>query len=77
MGSEKPKVFGHCKDNIVSALGKIIKTNQLNQNDLKAVVLKWLGQLPLKHDKPEAKFNHELLVDIMLMNQQIVLQDNI
>lgn len=24
-GKERPKVFGHCKDNIVSALGKIIK----------------------------------------------------
>lgn len=24
-GSEKPKVYGHCRDNIVSAIGKIIK----------------------------------------------------
>ena len=59
-------MFGHCKDNIVSALGKIIKTNLLNENDLKAVISKWFLQLPLKHDKPEAIFNHELLADIMI-----------
>jgi hypothetical protein len=32
--------------------------------------------LPLFHDKQEAKYNHELLVDIMMNNQDILIQNN-
>lgn len=57
--------YYHAKDNAVSALGKIIKCQYANIN-LKETVQKWLTYLPLRHDKAEAKFMHELLVDIIL-----------
>jgi len=70
-------VYGHCKDNVVSAMGKIIRQNKIGGNDLKQVVEVWFGKLPLYHDKEEAKYNHELLVDIMINNQDMVVQGNI
>lgn len=37
------KIYGHCKDNIISALGKIIKTNKLNMTMLSETVDKWFA----------------------------------
>lgn len=57
--------YFYARDNAVSALGKIIKCQSHNIN-LKETIQFWLSQLPLKHDKLEAKLQHELLVDIIL-----------
>ena len=72
---EKNKVYGHCKDNTISALGKIIK-NHHDKINLTEVIQVWLNSLPLKFDKPEAKVQHELLTDILLSNGQLVLGNN-
>jgi len=43
----------HARDNIVAALGKIIK-HQNSTINVKEVISVWFSYLPLKHDKPEA-----------------------
>lgn len=75
IGDEKNKVYGHCRDNCISALGKIIK-NHNDKINLNEVIQVWLNNLPLKFDKPEAKIQHELLTDILLSNGQLVLGNN-
>lgn len=44
--------------------------------ELKSVLNIWFNQLPLQHDKQEARYNHELLVDIMINDQQLLVQNN-
>jgi len=63
--NEDKQDYYHARDNAVSALGKIIKC-QYGAINLKETVERWLGYLPLRHDRAEAKFMHELLVDIIL-----------
>lgn len=75
IGEEKTKVYGHCKDNTVSALGKIIK-NHHDKINLSEVIQVWLSHLPLKHDKPEAKVQHELLTDILLNKSELLLDSS-
>lgn len=36
----------------------------------------WLKNLPLRHDKPEAHKQHELLVDIVLNKPEIIFGAN-
>jgi hypothetical protein len=72
---KKNKVYGHCKDNTISALGKIIKSHH-DKINLTEVIQIWLNSLPLKFDKPEAKVQHELLTDILLNNGQLVMGAN-
>ena len=71
-GSEKEKSFGHCRDNAISAIGKIIKTHGESFN-CSPFIGYWFGLLPLKFDKPEAIIQHEFLVDIMLNKPELIL----
>jgi hypothetical protein len=71
--NEKAKVYGHCKDNTVSALGKIIKNHYENLSNGPDIIQLWLNNLPLKFDKPEAKLQHDLLADIMLSNPGLLI----
>jgi len=60
-GTEKEKSYGHCKDNAVAAVGKFIKTHS-EAVDIRTYIASWFSFLPLRHDKPEAITQHELLV---------------
>ena len=62
---EDREIFFHARDNAVSSLGKIIKSQSESIN-LQETIQIWLNQLPLKHDKLEARIQHELLIDIIL-----------
>jgi len=53
-GSETDKAYGHCRDNTIASIGKIIKHQAENIN-LKEIIAAWISLLPLKYDKPEAK----------------------
>lgn len=74
-GSEKEKSYGHCKDNAVAALGKFIKTHN-EAVDIRNYIASWFSFLPLRHDKPEAILQHELLCDIMLNKDSLILGDS-
>lgn len=65
-GAEKEKSYGHCKDNAVAAVGKFIKKHN-ETFDISNYVAAWFSFLPLRHDKPEAILQHELLVLFFLI----------
>lgn len=73
-GAEKEKSYGHCKDNAVAAVGKFIKTHS-EAVDIRTYIYSWFSFLPLRHDKPEAITQHELLCDIMLNRDALILGD--
>ena len=50
MEAQTQKIYGHCQDNCVAVIGKILK--KFNKHfDLKFLYDKWLEVLPLKYDK--------------------------
>jgi hypothetical protein len=60
------------KDNVVSALGKVIL--MLNGNTRNEAIMMWLGCLPLQKDEAEAQFCHEMLCRFILQNDPAVMQ---
>ena len=64
--------FYFARDNIVSAIGKIIKFQAECINLGEAISL-WLSWLPLKYDLEEAKINYELLSDMCLYRSDLVI----
>lgn len=68
----KVKQFNHARDNAVSALGKIIKF-QSGFVDAPALVVNWVGLLPIKNDIDEAKVQNDFLADILVSNPTLVL----
>ena len=62
---EDNHVYGSSRDNIISSVGKIIKS-QHSYINLGETVNLWLTNLPLRYDVTEGKVQHELLVDIIL-----------
>jgi len=74
-GNEKTKVYGHCYDNTVAALGKIIKS-QSDKINLVEVVNVWVEKMPIKYDKEEAVIQHELLTDIVLLQPELILGES-
>jgi hypothetical protein len=66
MPHEHPKIHGNCKDNAISALGKIIKNQAEKIPNIKETVKYWIDNLPMKYDKEEARIQHDLLIDIIL-----------
>jgi hypothetical protein len=62
---EDSVIYGLAKDNMVASLGKIIQSqNQcINAKELTPI---WFKLLPLRFDKPEAKGQHDMLMDIIL-----------
>ena len=59
-GPEKEKTYGHCRDNAIASIGKVVKVH--GGPGVKPYLDIWLTMLPLRHDKPEAILQHELLV---------------
>lgn len=68
----KVKQFNHARDNAVSALGKIIKF-QSGFVDAPALIVNWVGLLPIKNDVDEAKVQNEFLAQILTENPTLVL----
>jgi hypothetical protein len=64
-GSEKEKTYGHCRDNGIAAMGKIIKAHFAIFDPTPYLTI-WLNFLPLKFDKEEGMVQNELLVNIIL-----------
>lgn len=64
-GTEKEKTYGHCRDNGVASIGKILQFHS-NHLDPTPYISFWISFLPLKNDKDEGIFQHELLVRKML-----------
>lgn len=71
-GSEKEKTYGHCRDNGVAAIGKIIKAHS-SVFDSRPAIGFWIHFLPLRHDKEEGMVQNELLTDIMREQPDLIL----
>ena len=54
-GQEKLKVYGHTRDNSISAIGKILKnhSDKIDPANANSVLALWLSLLPLQYDKNE------------------------
>lgn len=71
-GTQNPTTFKHARDNAVSSIGKIIKHHG-SSVDLNQTASFWFQQLPLRADKDEAKFNNDLLADILQNQPALIL----
>jgi hypothetical protein len=65
-GNEKEKSYGHCRDNGVAAIGKIIKVHAVKFN-VQPIITFWLNFLPLRNDKDEGIVQHQLLVNFIFI----------
>ena len=71
---EKQRVYLHCRDNIIAALGKIIYYHA-DCVELQEIMKVWIENLPIKYEKFECYFQHELLVSIALSKRELVFRD--
>ena len=71
-GSEKEKTYGHCRDNGVASIGKIVKSHA-SVFDPRLALSFWIHFLPLRHDKDEGMMQNELLLDIMREQPDLIL----
>jgi hypothetical protein len=69
------KSHAHARDNAISSLGKVIKYQSSNL-DLSVVIPAFVGVLPLRHDKVEARMMHDLLADLSLSHSSLVFGGN-
>jgi hypothetical protein len=64
--NDSDKQYGHCRDNSIAALGKIIKSQSESLGgDLQGALQTWLNLLPLRFDKPEAIIQHSFLAEVV------------
>lgn len=66
--SDTDKSYGYAKDNVIAAVGNIIKCQAQNLPEVDKLIGFWVECLPLRYDKEEARVQHELLVDIILQS---------
>ena len=69
------KTHGHARDNAIASFGKLIKYHHIYLN-LNLVVPVWLGLLPLKFDKIEAKVVNDIIADLVLNKPAVLLGEN-
>jgi len=69
--------WGLARDNAVAALGKIIKHQGTQSEDLtKSLINHWLKYLPITYDTNECPEQHELLCDIIIHKSELILGSN-
>jgi len=68
--------YGQAKDNIVTAIGKLIKFQGNNYSNLTEIIDKWLENLPIIYDVNESAGMHDLLCDIILQKSEMIFGPN-
>ena len=68
--------YHSAQDNIVTAIGKLIKFRGKEYPNLKEIIQKWLYNLPIKGDVSESAGQHDLLCDIILSSSDMIFGDN-
>ena len=64
------------QDNIVTAIGKLIKFRGKEYSNLKEIIQKWLNYLPIKEDISESPGQHDLLCDIVMQSPDMIFGEN-
>lgn len=72
---ENNKIFGSCKDNAVSALGRLLKSYH-QQINLKQTMQIWLEGFPIKYDVKEAFVQYDLLFGLLNVDPNSVIMDS-
>jgi hypothetical protein len=72
---EDEEDWGECRDNMIAALGKIIKY-QSQHVDLSVLVPSWVNLLPLNWDEVESINQHSFFCDLLVDNTNYVLGEN-
>ena len=72
---ESTRTYGLCKDNAISALGKLFKAHHEKIN-LKQTIQIWLEGLPIKYDVQEALKQYELLFGVLNSDPNIIIMDS-
>lgn len=67
-----------CKENAVSTFGKILFSmwSSLDQEKLQNMVNYWIQHLPIVHDYKEALIQHQLLMQTLVSNYNVILGNN-
>ena len=72
--ADKERVFLHCRDNVVAALGKIIYYHWDRINVQKVLNI-WIYNLPIRYEKFECYFQHEFLSALVWNKREVVFKD--
>ena len=67
--------YQSAQDNIVTALGKLIKHRGNEYPNLKEIIEKWLNNLPIEGDISESAGQHDLLCDIIMKSPDMIFGD--
>jgi hypothetical protein len=60
------------QDNVITAIGKLIKFRGKEYSNLKEIIDKWLQNLPITEDLAESAGQHDLLCDIVLQSPDMI-----
>ena len=74
-GAEKDE-YHSAQDNVITALGKLIKFRGNEYPNLKQIIEKWLNNLPITGDVTESAGQHDLLCDIVLQSSDMITGEN-
>ena len=72
---ENSDEYQSAQDNIVTALGKLIKFRGNEYPNLKEIISKWLYNLPIQGDISESPGQHDLLCDIVMNSPDMIFGD--
>ena len=70
--TKKEDEFHSAQDNVITALGKLIKFRGKEYQNLKEIIDKWLYNLPITGDIAESAGQHDLLCDIIIQSPDMV-----
>ena len=72
---ENKEEFYLAFDNIISALGKIIKfhfNDKIVQDNIFELIEKWIMNLPIKYDESEQEQQHEWMINIFIFKRELI-----
>lgn len=72
---ESNNTYGLCKDNAISALGKLFRAHH-DKINLKQTIQIWLEALPIKYDVKEALIQYDLLFNALNSDPNIIIMDS-
>lgn len=72
---ENSDEYQSAQDNVVTALGKLIKFRGNEYPNLKEIISKWLYNLPIQGDISESPGQHDLLCDIVMNSPDMIFGD--
>ena len=74
INSEKNEEFYMAHNNIIAALGKVIKyqfNSSIVQDNINGMIEKWIMNLPIKNDESEQEEQHEWMINLFIYKRDI------